>query len=163
MTPPGSRAWLWPVGLALALTLSAGGNIVFMILANRDPSFAVEPDYYQKGLDWDRTMAQEAANRVLGWTARLEDSAPAPGGRRLVLRVLDREGRPVEGAEVTLEALHGARAAEIVRGRLTGSGQGRYGADLPLVRAGVWELRVRAARGAAVFTQRIDAELPARP
>jgi nitrogen fixation protein FixH len=162
MRPAGSHAWLWPLGLALALALSAGGNIVFMILASRDPSFAVEPDYYRKSLDWDRTMAQEGTNRALGWTVRVEDAGAAAGGRRLVLRVLDREGRAVEGAEITLEALHGARAADVVRGRLIGIGQGRYTADLPLARPGLWELRVRAERGATVFTQRIVAELPAQ-
>ena len=166
MRPAVSHAWLWPLGLALALALSAGGNIVFMVLASRDPSFAVEPDYYKKGLDWDRTMAQEAADRALGWTVSLEGTHDAPtarGGRRLVLRMLDRDGRGVDGAAVTLEALHGARAADIVRGRLIGTGQGRYVADLPLARAGLWELRVRAEHGATVFTQRITAELPARP
>src|SRR5512138_3082971 len=101
-----SHGWLWPLGLTLALVLSAGGNVVFMVLANRDASFAVEPDYYQKALDWDRTMAQEATNRALGWTARVEGTFPAPVGRRLTLRLLDRDGHAVDGAAVTLEALH---------------------------------------------------------
>jgi nitrogen fixation protein FixH len=163
MTTAASRAWLWPLGLALALALSAGGNVLFMVLANRDASFAVEPDYYQKALDWDRTMAQEAANRALGWTARVEGATATAGGRRLTLRLLEGDGRGLDGAVVTVEALHGARAAEIVRGRLDGVGEGRYAAELPLARAGLWELRLRAERGDRVFTQRLAAELPPRP
>lgn len=162
MTSPG-RGWLWPLGLALALALSAGGNVVFMVLASRDASFAVEPDYYRKALDWDRTMAQASANRALGWMATVDEVVPAPGGRRLVVRLIDREGRPVDGAQVTVEGRHGARAAEVVHGRLAGAGQGRYAAELPLGRAGLWELRVRAERAAQVFTQRLDADLPPRP
>jgi nitrogen fixation protein FixH len=160
---PDARGWLWPLGLTLALALSAGGNVVFMIVASRDASFSVEPDYYRKALDWDRTMAQEAANRALGWTATVDEAAPAARGRRLVLRLRDRDGEPVDGAEVTLEARHGARAADVVHGRLVDVGQGRYAAELLLARAGLWELRVRAERGAQVFTRRLAADLPPAP
>jgi nitrogen fixation protein FixH len=157
-----ARGWLWPLGLGLALALSAGSNILFMVLANRDASFAVEPDYYRKALEWDRTMAQEAANRALGWRVSVEAAMAGTQGRRLTLRLVDRDGRGVDGAIVSVEALHGARAADVVSGRLSGEGQGRYAAELPLARAGLWELRVRAERGGQIFTQRISAELGGR-
>ncbi|HKZ05559.1 MAG TPA: FixH family protein [Methylomirabilota bacterium] len=162
MTSAG-RGWLWPLGLALALALSAGGNVAFMVLASRDASFAVEPDYYRKALEWDRTMAQASANRALGWMAAVDGPAPAPGGRRLVVRLIDRDGGPVDGARMTVEARHGARAAEVVHGLLAGTGQGRYAAELPLGRVGLWELRLRAERGAQVFTQRLEVDLPPGP
>ena len=156
-----ARAWLWPAGLALALAVSAGSNILFMVVANRDPSFAVEPDYYRKSLEWDRTMAQEQANRALGWTLAVESlPAPARGHLRLVARLADGAGRSLDGAVVTLDAMHGARAAEVVRGELAGEGGGRYAADLPLRRRGLWELRVQVQRGNDVFTRRLSVDLP---
>jgi nitrogen fixation protein FixH len=156
-----ARAWLWPAGLALALAASAGSNIFFMVVAYRDPSFAVEPDYYRKSLEWDRTMAQEQANRALGWTLAVEsEPAPTRGRLRLVARLADGAGRPLDGAVVTVETMHGARAAEVVRGELAGEGAGRYAADLPLGRRGLWELRVRVQRGDEVFTRRLSVDLP---
>lgn len=157
------RPWLWPLGLALALGVSAGINVGFMIVANRDPSFAVEPDYYRKGLEWDRAMAQEDTNRALGWRLAVADEqASLPGRLRLVARLTDRAGRPLDGGAVAVEARHGARAAEPVGGVLASDGGGRYAAELPLARPGLWELRFDVRRGGDFFTARITAELPGR-
>jgi len=142
------RPWLWPLGLALALGASAGVNIGFMIVANRDASFAVEPDYYRKSLEWDQTMAQEDNNRALGWRLAVAgERASLPGRLRLVARLTDRGGRPLEDAAVAVEARHGARAAEPVGGVLESDGGGRYAAELPLARPGLWELRFEVRRG----------------
>jgi nitrogen fixation protein FixH len=155
------RPWLWPLGLALALAVSAGINIGFMIVANRDASFAVEPDYYRKSLEWDQTMAQEDTNRALGWRLAVAgERTSLPGRLRLVARLADRTGRPLDGAVVTVEARHGARAAEPVGGVLESGGEGRYAAELPLARPGLWELRFDVRRDGERFTARISAELP---
>jgi nitrogen fixation protein FixH len=157
------RPWLWPLGLALALSASAGLNIGFMIVANRDPSFAVEPDYYRKSLEWDRTMAQEDTNRALGWRLAVAgERAGLPGRLRLVARLTDRAGQPLDGAAVAVEARHGARAAEPVGGVLESAGGGRYAAELPLARPGLWELRFEVRRGGDLFTAQITADLPGR-
>jgi nitrogen fixation protein FixH len=158
----GRGAWAWPLGLVLALVLSAASNIGFAVVASRDPSFAVEPDYYRRSLEWDRTMAQEDANRALGWSIAVRgERTPAQGQMRLVATLADGAGRPVEHAAVRVEARHGARAADLVRGDLAPVGPGRYVAVLPMGRAGVWELRFRAERSRDVYTQRVVADLPA--
>ena len=74
-----AKGWFWPAVIVGLLLSGAAANIGFMIVANRDQSFAVEPDYYRKAVDWDRRMAQETRNAELGWgaTASLE---PRPGG-----------------------------------------------------------------------------------
>ena len=154
-------AWGWPLGLALVLIASAAINIGFAVVASRDPSFAVEPDYYRRSLEWDRTMAQEDVNRALGWSIAVAgERAGAPGQLRLVAILVDRAGRAVEGAAVHVEARHGARAAELVSGELAPTGDGRYAAVLPLARLGLWELRVRAERDRDVYTARVTADLP---
>ena len=78
-----AKGWYWPVAIVGLLVSGAAANIGFMIVANRDATFAVEPDYYRKAVDWDHTMAQEARNAELGWrvTAQLE---PADGGHPAV-------------------------------------------------------------------------------
>jgi nitrogen fixation protein FixH len=158
------RAWLWPAGLVALLVAGVGANVAFMVVATRDPSFAVEPDYYRKALAWDATMAQEARNEALGWGVSV---ATTPAGRRGHLRlhaaVADRGGASVGGATVTVEALHGARASQVVVATLAEEAPGRYATELPLRRAGLWELRFRVARGDDVFTRRLQQDLPGAP
>ena len=62
-----TRHRLFWVGLILALL---AGQIVLMVamvyLATSDASFAIEPDYYQKGLNWDAVAAQVRQNDTAG-------------------------------------------------------------------------------------------------
>jgi nitrogen fixation protein FixH len=157
-----AKGWYWPVAIVGLLVGGAGANIGFMIVANRDATFAVEPDYYRKAVEWDRTMAQEARNAELGWqvSARLE---PIDGGRaRLVARVAARDGRPVTGAAVVVEAFPSARARDIASFTLTPAGpDGVYAVTLVRARPGLWELRLRVTRGAEVFTRTLSQDLAA--
>ena len=157
-----ARGWYWPVAIVGLLVGGAAANIAFMIVANRDATFAVEPDYYRKAVDWDRTMAQEARNVELGWqvSARLE---PVDGGRaRLVARVADRDGRPMTGAAVVVEAFPSARARDIASFTLAPAGpDGTYAVMLTRARPGLWELRLRVTRGDQVFTRTLSQDLAA--
>jgi len=157
-----ARGWYWPVVIVVLLVGSAGANIGFMIVANRDASFAVEPDYYRKAVEWDRAMAQEARNTELGWTvsARLEPTAADRA--RLVAAVRDRAGAALTGADVRVEAFPSARAREIASVALEpGGGAGVYTGLLPSARPGLWELRVQVTRGAEVFTRTLSQDLAA--
>jgi hypothetical protein len=158
----GAKGWAWPVAIVALLVGSAGANIAFMIVANRDATFAVEPDYYRKAVEWDRTMAQESRNAELGWTvsARLE---PADAGRaRLFALVRDRAGAPLSGAAVRVEAFPSARAREIAGVALEPTrGAGVYTGLLPSARPGLWELRVQVTRGTDVFTRTLTQDLAA--
>jgi nitrogen fixation protein FixH len=157
-----ARGWYWPVIIVALLVGGAGANIGLMIVANRDPSFAVEPDYYRKAVEWDRSMAQEARNAALGWraSARLE---PADAGRaRLVALIRDRAGAPVAGAAVVVEAFPSARAREIASFTLApAASAGAYTVMLPRARPGLWELRLRVTRGEEVFTRTLSQDLAA--
>jgi len=158
------KGWYWPLVLAGLLVGSAGANIGFMLIATSDPTFAVEPDYYRKAIDWDKTMAQETRNAELGWavSARLEQAA-RPGQGRLVARVTDRAGAPVTGARVAVEAFPSARAGQVVTAALEPEGNGVYAGGIPLGRPGLWELRVRVTRGEQVFTRTLSQDLAGRP
>lgn len=94
-----SRARWWPFFIIVLLVGGAGANVALMVIATRDPSFAVEPDYYQKALRWDEAMTQESHNAALGWSVAVGvDAATRSGPTRIVLRVSDRDGAPVEDA-----------------------------------------------------------------
>jgi nitrogen fixation protein FixH len=159
-----SKGWYWPLVIVGLLVGGVGANVGLMIVATGDASFAVEPDYYKKALDWDRTMAQEEKNAELGWSVstRLE-RATRSGQARLVARVTDRTGAPIGGARVAVEAFPSARASQVVTATLDPEGGGVYATGLPVGRPGLWELRVRVTRGEQVFTRTISQDLPGRP
>jgi nitrogen fixation protein FixH len=155
-----NRGWYWPVGLAALLVGSAGANIALVIITARDASFAVEPDYYAKALAWDETMAQQARNKALGWSLGLRvEPVGERDGMTVAVRLTDRAGAPIEGARIAVEALHNARASHVLSAALEPRGSG-YAATMPLARPGLWEFRLRAARGAEVFTATLTRDVP---
>ena len=154
----------WPIGMAVILLLTVAANVGVIMVANDDPSFAVEPDYYQKAVHWDDAMAQARANESLGW--RLEPSLSLSAGApaRLVVRLSDSSGAPLAGATLTVQAMHNARAAEVFAATLAPADvAGAYRAELPLERAGQWELRFEVTRGAERFTARTRIEATLAP
>lgn len=155
------RGWYWPLIVLGLLALGVGANVVLLVKANADPSFAVEPDYYRKALDWEKTQAQARVNGELGWEAAV-DVAPKAGtpGRAVVrARLTDRLGAAVVGARVSLEAFHNSRSADRIEATLSDAGSGAYLADVPMRREGLWEFRVRAERGKDVFTAVLDQDV----
>lgn len=153
----GGTFWaLVPVAL-----LGAGvvGVLTLATIATRDPGFALERDYYQKAVHFDRQQAQWAENERLGYRLRAE-LAEGPSGRELVARVVDRSGAPLRGARVEVEAFANARAADRRTLELVEGDQGVYRAVLGNPRPGVWELRFVVVRAGDRSTETVRLEVP---
>lgn len=145
------RLWPWALGTVLAVTMA--GNIWVMRLAGSDASFAVEPDYYRKAVDWDSTMAQSGRNTALGWELEAELTPPAAdGSSRVTVSLRGADGAAIAGAVIQLEATHNAQASRVLEATLEATGDGTYRAILPDARRGIWELRFEATRGGDRFT-----------
>jgi nitrogen fixation protein FixH len=144
-----ARFWsLVPAGLLAAMLAGLGAMAT---IAVRDPGFATEQNYYEKAVHYDREIAQRTENARLDW--KLEASVAAAGpSSAIVLRIHERAG-PVTGARVGLVALRNATSSLVLSTQLSESAPGEYRGSLPLVRGGLWELRVSAERGAERFTQ----------
>ena len=160
-----TSARFWPWFLVALLLVGVGANLVLLVVADRDPSFAVEKDYYRKALSWDDAQERARESRALGWTLALtaRPSNRGPGWTELEARLVDRDGAPVSGAAVALEAFHHARAADVLAADLVARGSGVYRADLPMRRRGSWEVRLRARRGGASFTEVVQEEIGGAP
>src|SRR5688572_20826521 len=109
------RGTSWPVAVAVILCLTIAGNIWLVRLANSDPSFAVEENYYERGVQWDAELAQRARNAELGWRL-LATLSTVERGRGADLRVAlsDSAIAPIAGATVVVRAVHVARANDPV-------------------------------------------------
>ena len=143
----------WPIAVTVILGTTIAANIWLIRVASGDPSFAVEENYYQRGVHWDDEMAQRARNVSLGWKLAASLS-PIQAGRGSDLRIAlsDSEVRPINGASVVVKVVHVARANDPVEVSLVAGAPGQYEARVPLERAGLWELRIDVHRGPDRFT-----------
>jgi len=170
------HAWLWPVGLVTLLSGSIAICVATAIVAARDPSYALEPDYYEQAVSWDESSRARQASLSLGWVATVQVSDPvdAAGTRTLSVLLVDAAGDPVCADRVEATAFHHARRREPVALRF-GTGDaapaegpgapisaeaGRWTWSLGPARAGVWQVRLRASRGLSVFIQTLDVQTP---
>jgi len=141
--------------LGAILMVSVGANIYLVIRANSDPSFAVEPDYYAKAVDWDDIQAQKAESEALGWSISV-NAEPA----QLRIRLTDRLGQPISAAMVEVEAFHNARAADRTRGVMIPRGDGVYILEAAFDRPGLWEYRITATTGDYTYRHVAREEVP---
>lgn len=151
----------WPLILGGLLTVHVLTMLAFVWVANSNPSYAVEEDYYQKALHWDAHQAQAAVNAALGWTVEVTVERDRPDGPRLLARLVGPEG-PVSGARVDVEAFHMAHSGDPLRATLTETAPGLYTASMPMRHNGKWELRFVADRGEDHFTHTITTFLVVR-
>lgn len=149
--PPGHGTFwmLVPVGLLAASVVGVGS---IAAVAARDPGFALEQNYYDRAVHWDRQQAEWAENARLGYRLSLA-VVPAEDGVELVLHVVDRAGAALHGAKVGAEAFANARSAARRPLAFAEAPDGSYRASLPGARPGLWELRFVVAHGGDRYTE----------
>jgi nitrogen fixation protein FixH len=146
-------ARLWPAALVAVLGITVVANALLLYAAHDRDAAVVERDYYRKAMTWDSTLAQERRNAELGWRLDAELGAVRTDGfAPLRVRLAGRDGAPVAGAAIRVEAIHNRDARRVVAATLATGADGRGEVALRLGRAGQWELRFEATRGAERFT-----------
>ena len=145
---------LWPALVFVLLGLHIASVVVMVYVAARDRSFAVEPDYYQQALHWDRTVQQQMENTRLGWKVEVAVDAKAgvTGERVVACRLTDKTGRPLEGAAIDMVAFAHARASRRTSLVLLAAEPGGYRAGMRFPVRGLWEFRLVIVRGPDTFT-----------
>jgi nitrogen fixation protein FixH len=137
---------LWPGFLIVLIASIVVMNVVMLIVASSDPSFAVDPAYYEN--QWRGGATDN--NQRLGWSAEV---AVEPAGDRALLRarILDDDGQPIEGALVSASVFHKAEASHALRAELAPLADGGYVAPLQLERPGTWACRLTVHRADDTF------------
>jgi hypothetical protein len=145
--------WAWvPVGLLGSMFVGLGS---MAYVAINDPGFALEPDYYDKAVHWDRSQAEAAASRELGLKVTLSKPLrlSATGKLELELSITDRNDAPFSGAEVKVQAFAIARAAHVEKLVLREVAPGTYRGEIAANTLGLWELRLSARRGRDLYRE----------
>lgn len=151
---------LWPWMLGGSLTVSVGITVFMAYLAINDPSFFVEKDYYKKGLQWDKQVAQLQKNKKLGWKIQFEAKAVVVKPPRLNLhaKLFNREQKEIQGALIKVVAFQNARARQPQKAILRYQ-KGTYQGSIPLRKLGLWVFRFKVKKGKEIFTHEIRKEI----
>jgi nitrogen fixation protein FixH len=147
------RGMWWPIGIAGVLATTVAANIWVAVIANDDPSFAIEPDYYRKAVAWDTALAQGRRNVVLGW--RLTPTTgpiASDGGMLISAHLTDSTGAVISDAVVKVAALPVSRASDVHEATLAPAGPGLYTTRVSRGRPGQWELRFDVRARSMHFT-----------
>lgn len=149
---------LWPGMLFFLIGSIVAVNVVMLVVASRDPSFAVAPDYH-KGGDNLAEIRQQHVNRDLGWSVSLTCELADSENATLDVRLDDAVGAPIEGATVSVRAFHQARAAKATIIRLVQRSPGVYVGVLAVDRTGHWRCIVTAEHEDSQFVDAFPAYL----
>jgi nitrogen fixation protein FixH len=156
-----SRHLFWPIFLTSLISIHIVSVMVMVIVATHDSSFAIEPDWYQKGLHYEQTAQQQHENGRLGWSVQLDVGPPLTGTNRrnVSCKVFDRAGKPVENATIDLVAFAHLRASNRTSSVLLPHYGGEYGSTLAFEEPGMWEFRLVVTRGPETFTHIVKREI----
>lgn len=137
--------WHVLIGVVLFFGIVIGVDTIFMVQAYRTFSGEVASNPYEAGLAFNRTLAQRQREAALGWSA----SVATPNGKSVVVKVADRDGKPLDGLSLT--GVLERPATETGRQTLNfrSLGEGRYAASARL--DGAWDLRAVARNASDMF------------
>lgn len=152
-------AWFWGTLVVSFLTMQVGIGAAAIVLATNDPSVAVVPDYYQKALDWDKSMEAQRVSDLLGWTATVQVGEPidASGQRFVSVRMIDAEGKGLDQLQGQMKIYHHARATDRQSFPLELLGSGVYRGQCLMTRDGLWEVELQFS-GQAETERFIDSQ-----
>ncbi len=101
---------------------------------------------YDKGLVYNRTLEEGSAQAALGWQATL-----AMKKNVLTFVLIDKDKKPIRGAEVKVWFLRASEATLDQRNAMHETAPGRYEATLASPVRGLWEAHVTAKLGDKQF------------
>lgn len=142
--PSQPRRSPWPIAIGVGLSIVIAVNVVFFIVASRNPPVIETDEYYDKALHHQATIDERKASQALGWTAEASVQA---GTLRYTIK--DGKGAPVEGLKGTVRFKRNETNALDGSVGLVGAGPGIYEAAHPNPKPGLWRLEARFEGGPA--------------
>lgn len=118
-------------------------NVAFIVRAVQTFPGEVADDPYEAGVAYDQTLAREAVERKLGWTAVIDDAGRAAKGEVVSVRWTDKTGQPLSGLTVTGLLRRPATERENTNVHFSEAAPGVYRA-VAAVAPGAWDLDVTA-------------------
>lgn len=100
-------------------------------------------EHYRKGLEYNAALEAERAQAARGWQVAVD--ARAAGGTALLrVELRDRDGRALDGAEVTALLIRPTSDGHDFAVALDAAAAGVYAAEAAMPLPGQWDLRIEA-------------------
>ncbi len=115
--------------------------IGFVVIAYDHPPNEVTPNAYEKGLAYNNTLTDAAAQAQLGWQSAVDYTAG-----RVVFQLEDGHHAPADGARVVAWFVHPAQSQGDRTFDLSSEGNGVYSAKAPLPSKGLWTVHITAEK-----------------
>lgn len=131
---------VWVLAVVALLLLNVGVCAVTVIAATSDPvAAAVEPDYYQRAVDWDRSRAQWPPPSKPGWSLQTRDL----GHGAIEVLVTDAAtGAPVPDLRGRIEGAHAGESLITLDSELQPGTGGRLIWKPDGLTPGMWTLKI---------------------
>ena len=128
---------LWSMIAFFGVVFAVNGVLLTKALSTHSGVVAIEP--YRKGLDYNRRIAADERQELLGWSA----SVALDGDGRLVLEVKEADGRPIDCLVVSASVGRPSTSRHDRHVRLEG-GAGRWMAQAGRLEPGAWLVTIEA-------------------
>ncbi|MFC3052759.1 FixH family protein [Kordiimonas pumila] len=140
--------WYFVAFFVVLIMISAG----FVAIAVTTHTGVVTEHAYQKGLDYNDTIAAAEKMHHTGWagTVTFNPVASALEGN-MVFTLQDKAGKPVENAAVMASVFRPTQSGYDFAFPLDARGAGVYSADVVFPLSGQWEVRFFAEKPDATF------------
>ncbi len=146
---PRRSRWIpWAIVGGFLLVIAVNG--VMLALALGSFNGLATDGAYDRGLTYNRTLDEVAAQNARGWQVAI-GATRVPGDSTLQMlvsaTVSDRDGAPFDDATVTATLRRPIHEGFDIEANLAAVGDGRYEATVDLPLAGLWEIRVEIDHG----------------
>jgi nitrogen fixation protein FixH len=145
--------WIFVAGMLTVVAV----NAVMVYCAVSSWSGVATTHAFERGIAYNRLLAAAAGEAALGWQADVDYRADTDRPAALTITLHDAEGRPLNGAALSVEVLRPLEAQAPISIAMRDAGGGRYAGALDDLRAGQWDVRMTVARAGvqAHFTRRM--------
>lgn len=149
----------WIRGLIAMMSVIVTVNIIMITVAFKSSPGLVVEDYYEKGKNYNKSLAKMAAQKKLGWDARLllPETIVVGEKSRYGLTVVDKSKSDISVDRVEIYAFRPSDVEADFSMEMNLKSQGQFMGDLDFPLPGVWDLVVNIVRGNDQFeiTERI--------
>ena len=134
----------WIRGLIAMMAVIFAANVTMITLAFKSSPGLVVDDYYEKGKNYNKSLEKMAAQKKLGWDARLLLPEKIEVGEKsnYGLIVLDRYKSALSLDKVEIYVFRPSDVKADFSTQMKLNGEGQYAADLMFPLPGVWDLIV---------------------
>lgn len=148
--------WIFVAGMAVVVAV----NAVMITMALKTFPGLETTDAYQKGLAYNRTLAEAREQEARGWTSQIVFAPGGPQKGDLKFTLRDSQGQPLDGFAVEASLVRPTVGGHDFAVTLAPQGSGVYVAPVAFPLAGRWTVVIAATRGEETYqeTQKIFAQ-----